>query len=83
MVEEAAPERQLTVALIKPDAVAAGKVEEILTQLDKCDIEVVSQIEREMTREDAESFYQQHEGTDFFLQLVDYMTRYYLYVEGG
>jgi len=71
VVEEVRP---LTVALIKPDAVADGKAEEILAKLDECGIDVVSKVETTMSREDAQTFYEQHQGTDFFLQLIDYMT---------
>eukprot|EP00116_Pleurobrachia_bachei_P009858 sb/3470120/ len=68
----------ITVALIKPDAVADGKVPEILEKLEECGIDVLSQVERVLNREDAETFYEEHRGTDFFLQLIDYMTRYVL-----
>ena len=63
-------------ALIKPDAVADGKVPEILERLEECGIDVLNQVERVLTQEDAETFYEEHRGTDFFLQLIDYMTRY-------
>ena len=74
--EEEEEDVPITVALIKPDAVADEKVPEILEKLEECGIEVVSQVERVLTREDAETFYEEHRGTDFFLQLIDYMTRY-------
>ena len=45
-------------------------------QLDDCGIDVVGKIETTLSREDAQTFYSQHQGTDFFLQLIDYMTRY-------
>jgi nucleoside diphosphate kinase len=44
-------------------------------QLDECGIDVVSKMETTLSREDAQTFYEQHQGTDFFLQLIDYMTR--------
>ena len=46
------------------------------SQLSDAGIEVVSKVEKEMTRAEAEMFYREHEGTDFFLQLIDYMTRF-------
>jgi len=73
-VEEEEENRQITVALIKPDAVADGKVDDILAKLEECGIDVVSKLERTLTREDASAFYEQHQGQDFFLQLIDYMT---------
>lgn len=72
--EEKIETRPLTVALIKPDAVAAGKATEIIAKMDDCGIDVVSKVETTLSREDAQNFYSQHEGTDFFLQLIDYMT---------
>lgn len=45
-------------------------------QLEECGIDVVSKLERTLTREDASAFYEQHQGQDFFLQLIDYMTRF-------
>ena len=74
--EEEEDDVPITVALIKPDAVADGKIPEILEKLEECGIDVLSQVERVLTREDAETFYEEHRGTDFFLQLIDYMTRY-------
>ena len=44
-------------------------------QMDDCGIDVVSKVETTLSREDAQNFYSQHQGTDFFLQLIDYMTR--------
>ncbi|KAL5261318.1 hypothetical protein ACHWQZ_G007121 [Mnemiopsis leidyi] len=72
--EETVELRPLTVALIKPDAVADGKADDILAKLDDCGIDVVGKIETTLSREDAQTFYSQHQGTDFFLQLIDYMT---------
>lgn len=72
--EEEEDDVPITVALIKPDAVADGKIPEILEKLEECGIDVMSQVERVLTREDAETFYEEHRGTDFFLQLIDYMT---------
>ena len=44
--------------------------------MDDCGIDVVSKVETTLSREDAQNFYSQHQGTDFFLQLIDYMTRW-------
>jgi len=68
------PARKITVAVIKPDAVAAEKVDEILQKLDEVGIDVLCNEERTLEREEAEQFYEEHRGTDFFLQLIDYMT---------
>jgi len=72
--EEEEELRPLTVALIKPDAVADGKTDAIMAKLEECGIDVVSKVETTLNRDDAQKFYEQHQGTDFFLQLIDYMT---------
>ena len=46
-----------------------------ILQLEECGIDVVSKVETTLNRDDAQKFYEQHQGTDFFLQLIDYMTR--------
>ena len=53
-------------AVIKPDAVANGVVEEILAQVEAVGLEVLCQEERTLTREEAEDFYKQHEGSVSF-----------------
>ena len=58
--------KQYTVAVIKPDAVANGVVEEILAQVEAVGLEVLCQEERTLTREEAEDFYKQHEGSVSF-----------------
>ena len=45
-------------------------------QLDEVGIDVLCNESRTLEREEAEQFYDDHRGTDFFLQLIDYMTRY-------
>ena len=55
--------KQCTVAIIKPDAVANGVVEDILAQVEAAGLEVLCQEERTLTREEAEDFYKQHEGS--------------------
>ena len=55
--------KQYTVAIIKPDAVAAGTAEEILEKMEAAGMEVLLKEERTLTREDAAEFYKQHEGS--------------------
>ena len=50
-------------AVIKPDAVASGMVEEILAHVESAGLEVLCKEERTLTREEAEEFYKQHEGS--------------------
>ncbi|EDO42234.1 predicted protein, partial [Nematostella vectensis] len=66
--------KQVTVAVIKPDAVKAGLVEEIIRKVEEAGIEVLKMEERTLTREEAAEFYKQHEGTEHFDQLVEFMS---------
>jgi nucleoside diphosphate kinase len=66
--------KQYTVAIIKPDAVAAGTAEEILEKMEAAGMEVLLKEERTLTREDAAEFYKQHEGSEHFEELVELMT---------
>lgn len=63
-----------TFLLIKPSAVAAGKVGGIIGCLEKAGFRIVGLTLRRMTREDAERFYDVHEGKEFYEPLLDYMT---------
>lgn len=54
---------QFTVMVIKPDAVKAGKVEEILEQIKGEGVDVLATEEHLFTKEEATEFYKQHEGS--------------------
>ena len=59
-----APKRkEVTVAIIKPDAVAKGLVEEILEKVKSRGLEVLAHTERVLTKEEAAEFYSQHRGS--------------------
>ncbi|XP_023930674.1 thioredoxin domain-containing protein 3 homolog isoform X5 [Lingula anatina] len=74
--KEEAPKKEVTVAIIKPDAVKAGKVEEILEQMKEAGIEVLAQEERQLTDEEAREFYsaQQDQFKEHFEDLVSFMS---------
>ena len=55
--------KQYTIAIIKPDAVEAGVVGDVLTKVEAAGLEVLCKEERTMTREEAAEFYKQHEGS--------------------
>jgi len=65
--------QERTLALIKPDAISnSGEIIEVLeqkTSLRICDCRMVN-----MTRRNAEEFYGEHRGKDFFEGLVSHMT---------
>nr|WAW84848.1 thioredoxin domain-containing protein 3 [Halisarca dujardinii] len=74
-VEEKVPtKKQYTVAIIKPDAVSAGIADEILSKMEASGMEVLLKEERTLSKEEAAKFYKQHEGSDHFEELVDFMT---------
>ena len=57
--------------MIKPDAVQEGKVEEIVEAIKSHGLEVLAQEERQLTREQAEEFYQHHrEEVSFSILLI-------------
>ena len=49
---------------------------EIKFQLEESGWEVLKKEERILSKEEAAEFYKQHEGTDHFEQLVEFMARY-------
>lgn len=49
--------------VIKPDAVQAGKVEEIIERVKNEGMEVIATQEHTFTKEEAAEFYKQHEGS--------------------
>ena len=55
--------KQFTVMVIKPDAVQAGKVEEILEKVKSEGVEVLAYEEHQFTKDEAIEFYKQHEGS--------------------
>lgn len=66
---------QRTLGLIKPDAVAAGKVDEILAVIKQKGFRVASSKKMHLSEEKAKEFYAEHEGKPFFPNLIAFMTR--------
>jgi len=62
-----------TVAIIKPDAVAAGQVGPILTEIEK-DFLIADMVLATWDRPTAERFYAEHKGKEFFPELIKFMT---------
>ncbi|OWF51269.1 Thioredoxin domain-containing protein 3-like [Mizuhopecten yessoensis] len=74
--EEAEDEskKEVTVAVIKPDAVKAGKVDEIIEDIKAHGIEILKQEERLMTEDEAKNIYTHLQDEDFFNDLITFMT---------
>ena len=63
-----------TLFIIKPDAVARNLIGRILSLVEQDGFRVVEARLTRMTREDVQSFYEEHRGKPFFDGLVEYMT---------
>jgi len=63
----------LTLAIIKPDAVASGKTGKILTHLEEAGFTVRAMRVARLNQAQAEAFYSVHQGRPFFEELVTFM----------
>lgn len=72
VVETEVP-KEVSLAIIKPDAVKAGLVDEIIAKVEAEGMEILRQEERTLTKEEAAEFYKQHEGSEHFQKLVEFM----------
>merc|ERR1712242_98287 len=66
--------KEFTLAMIKPDAVSAGKADEIVNRIKYEGFVVVEQEELKLDKERAEAFYAEHKGKGFFDELMAFMT---------
>ena len=64
----------LTLAIIKPDAVAAGQAGEILAAIEKAGFRILGLRMTRMNQKQAEGFYAVHRERPFFPSLVQFMT---------
>ncbi len=60
--------------MIKPDAVAAGHIGAILTQINNAGFEIIALKYTKLSLEKAGEFYEVHKERDFFGELVDFMS---------
>ena len=65
---------QKTLAIIKPDAVAAGKIGVIINEIEKNGFQIVAMKMLYLTTFQAEGFYAVHRERPFFGSLVEFMT---------
>jgi nucleoside-diphosphate kinase len=63
-----------TLAIIKPDAVAAGQQGEILSRIHKADFTILAIKSMRLTKEEAGGFYAIHKSRPFFGELTDFMS---------
>ena len=62
-----------TLSIIKPDAVAKNVIGAIYTRFESAGLRVVAARMLQLSREDAERFYEIHRSRPFFKALVDFM----------
>ncbi len=64
---------ELTLSIIKPDAVAKSVIGQIYTRFEQAGLNVVAAKMAQLTREQAEGFYAVHKERPFFNALVSFM----------
>lgn len=62
-----------TFSIIKPDAVKRNLIGEILQRFERNGLRVVASKMIRLSREQAEGFYAEHKGRDFYEPLIEYM----------
>ncbi|XP_075463232.1 thioredoxin domain-containing protein 6 isoform X3 [Ascaphus truei] len=67
-------DKSCTVAIIKPDAVAHGKADEIIMKIQEAGFEILANEERTMTESEARDFYQHRAGEEEFQELIQFMS---------
>jgi len=65
---------ELTLTIIKPDAVAAGHIGDIIKIFEANDFKVVAARLVNLTKKEAEGFYAVHRGKPFFESLTTFMS---------
>ncbi|KAL3148410.1 50S ribosomal protein L3 [Trebouxia sp. C0009 RCD-2024] len=63
-----------TYAMIKPDALRAGKAEEICQLIEVHGFTIIAKQKLQLTPQRAQDFYGEHKGKPFFETLVNFMT---------
>lgn len=63
-----------TLSIIKPDAVAKNVIGEIVSRFEKAGLTIAAAKMMQLSKEQAQGFYAEHEGRPFFNDLVAFMT---------
>lgn len=66
---------QRTLALIKPDAMQAGKLQDIIQKIREAGFDIVQEKRVSLSREQAQLFYREHEARPFYSELTEWMSR--------
>lgn len=62
-----------TLSIVKPDAVAKNVIGEVLARFEKAGLRIVAARMMQLSREQAEAFYEVHKERPFFADLVKFM----------
>ena len=62
-----------TLSIIKPDAVAKNVIGEIYNRFEKANLKIVNAVMIDLSKEEAEGFYEVHKDRPFFNDLVAFM----------
>lgn len=65
---------ELTFSIIKPDAVARNLIGQISQRFEENGLRIIASKMKYLTQAEAELFYAEHKGRDFYEPLVAYMT---------
>ena len=65
---------ELTLSIIKPDAVRKNKIGEILARFESAGLKIVAARLEHLSSEKAQGFYAEHQGKPFFEDLIKFMT---------
>lgn len=64
---------ELTLSIIKPDAVAKSVIGQIYSRFEQAGLNIIAAKMKQLTRAEAEGFYAVHKGRPFFNDLVSFM----------
>jgi len=67
-------QRERTLSIVKPDAVAAGATGDILSRFEKAGLTIIALKKMRLTEAQAQGFYAVHKQRPFFSDLVKFMT---------
>ncbi len=62
-----------TLAIIKPDAVERNLIGKIIARLEEKGFQILAMKMLHLNQEQAEGFYAEHQGREFFTRLIEYM----------
>jgi nucleoside-diphosphate kinase len=66
---------EMTLVILKPDAVERGLIGEIIGRLERRGLRLVRTELRQIDKQTAATHYQEHAGKSFYEGLIDYITR--------